>query len=286
MKLRVVASSLAVICLGPKWSGGSSNAAPDQKAAGGSGELPFTGRDSGPSTQRSHGLQAIVLKESLIVMKTDALIGRLVVGVLMVLAVSPHTIPAGELLCQTSDSLSAMIGLPINPSMSQAPRQHTSQEDFLVAKSASVDPEPLKQYIADKFQVDDDNADKVVKTAYKVSSDTGVAANLLLAIAAVESSFDPRAEGRGSKGLMQIQVSAHREEIRKIGGIRGLYDVVKNFSLGGKIFKNCIEQTSGNIHRALLCYNGATVANSYPDKVLKQKAKFDAVMKTTGTIQD
>jgi soluble lytic murein transglycosylase-like protein len=186
--------------------------------------------------------------------------------------------------CQPDAEMNALNGLPLSPSMSVMPVSPPS--DFLAQHDKEIaDPEPLKQYIADKFQVDDENADKVVKTAYKVSGDTGVAPNLLLAIAAVESSFDPHAEGRGSKGLMQIQVSAHREEIRQIGGIRGLYDIVKNFTLGGKIFKNCIAQVNGNVHKALLCYNGATVANSYPDKVLKIKAKFDAVEKS-GNIED
>ena len=216
-------------------------------------------------------------------MKTDALIGRLVLGVALFVAAVPHSIPASEMLCETSRDLTSMIGLPVNPSMSAMPME--PKPDFLATPVKEADPEPLKVYIADKFQVDDENADKVVKTAYKVSNATGVAPNLLLAIAAVESSFDPRAEGRGSKGLMQIQVSAHREEIKQIGGIRGLYDIAKNFTLGGKIFKNCVEQSHGNVHHALLCYNGATVANSYPDKVLKQKAKFDAVVKT-GVIED
>jgi hypothetical protein len=218
-----------------------------------------------------------------IVIKTDALIGRLVLGGALFAAVFPHSIPASEMLCETSRDLTEIIGLPVTPSMSRMPTM--PKPDILTNQATDVDPEPLKQYIADKFQVDDENAEKVVKTAYKVSGDTGVAPNLLLAIAAVESSFDPRAEGRGSKGLMQIQVSAHRDEIRQIGGIRSLYDVVKNFSLGGKIFKNCVSQEHGNVHRALLCYNGATVANSYPDKVLKQKAKFDAVSKS-GVIED
>jgi hypothetical protein len=248
------------------------------------GEYSFAGRDSGPSTHRGIGRKAIVPKEMSLVMKTDALIGRLVLSAFLLVAVVPHKIPASEMHCQPDAEMNALNGLPLSPSMSVMPVSPPS--DFLAQHDKEIaDPEPLKQYIADKFQVDDENADKVVKTAYKVSGDTGVAPNLLLAIAAVESSFDPHAEGRGSKGLMQIQVSAHREEIRQIGGIRGLYDIVKNFTLGGKIFKNCIAQVNGNVHKALLCYNGATVANSYPDKVLKIKAKFDAVEKS-GNIED
>lgn len=143
--------------------------------------------------------------------------------------------------------------------------------------SLTQEQQNIKAYIADKFQVDPASAAEVVQHAYKVSDETGVHPHLLLAVAAVESSFDPSADSGGAKGLMQIQASAHKSEIRAMGGVRGLFDVRKNLELGAEILQDCLTQVNNNLRKALLRYNGSSRPSSkYPEKVMREKARLDA----------
>lgn len=148
-----------------------------------------------------------------------------------------------------------------------------------VSASLSREQNSLKTYIASRFNVKDENASTVVEHAYHISDKTGLHPNLLLAVAAVESGFDPKADYRGAKGIMQIQASAHEKQIRAIGGMRSLFDVKKNMQLGAEILQDCLARVNHNLRQGLLRYNGSSrPSNPYADKVLREKEKLDAVV--------
>lgn len=96
---------------------------------------------------------------------------------------------------------------------------------------------------------------------------------LLLAIAAVESSFDPQAVSSvGAQGLLQALPRAHPEKfdrIREEG--KSPFDPVVSMDLGGQIYAEYRDRFDGNRILALQQYNGnlKDKTHRYSNKVLR-----------------
>ena len=73
----------------------------------------------------------------------------------------------------------------------------------------------------------------------------------LLAIAAVESSYNAKARYKGSYGLMQIEKKSHLPEING----RSLYNPSVNFELGASILREYYVLLDRNKKAAILAYN-------------------------------
>jgi len=160
-----------------------------------------------------------------------------------------------------------------------------AQDAEVVADSeGQFDPETkqkfqLVQYITRKFKVSSSQALAVVQKAYQLSAETGgkVTATTILAVTAVESRFNPFATNGKAKGLMQVMVSAHPDEVREAGGQQRLFNIGTNLRLGTKILVSCVERVNGNVRLGLLHFNGSARDNGYADKVLREKTEMDAV---------
>lgn len=190
--------------------------------------------------------------------------GLLLSSLYWVTGLPPLTTPA---LQQAQLAMSPALVLPQLPGGEHLPFPDVEKEQ-----------RNLESFITQHYQVDHGHAAKVVQHAYRVGEETGLEPRLLLAVAAVESGFDARAENRGAKGLMQIQASAHRQRIRALGGLSRVYDIQNNLRLGAEILRECLARVNYNLPRALRRYNGSDRAgNPYPGKVLKAKAKLDEV---------
>lgn len=187
----------------------------------------------------------------------------------------PHpTTPSPELVVRMPFTANSRVEAP---TVASSPIPSKSNLELMTREQTN-----LQSYISNKFNVDSDSASEVVHHAFQVSDETGLHPHLILAIAAVESSFDPDAKNKGGMGLMQIQASAHKEEVKAIGGIRALFDVRKNLRMGADILCLYLGKVNNNLRKALLRYNGSSKSTStYPDKVLREKAKLDIAANTS-----
>lgn len=98
----------------------------------------------------------------------------------------------------------------------------------------------------------------------------------LLAIVKVESNFKPKAKSGKNRGLMQVNVRYHQDKLKG----KDVYDVATNISVGGMIYKDCLDKTKGEKRNALKCYNGSSKKSLYAVKVLstiKEISKFQVV---------
>ena len=97
---------------------------------------------------------------------------------------------------------------------------------------------------------------------------------LILAVMAVESSFNPFAQSPvGAQGLMQVMTKVHDDKYEAFGGSHAAFDPVTNLRVGVQVLKECIRRT-GSLEAGLRSYVGA--ANSgedggYAAKVLAQQ---------------
>lgn len=102
------------------------------------------------------------------------------------------------------------------------------------------------------------------------ADETRIDPRLFLAVVQVESGFRQhvvnRKSGR-SVGLSQIQVRWHKDKF----STTRYSDVFENVRVGMQILRDCQEKYSGNMRKALWCYNGhqAGGLRRYADKVVK-----------------
>lgn len=139
----------------------------------------------------------------------------------------------------------------------------------------------VAEYMARKYYVSRQIVYELVKTAYTVGRQYGVDPMLLVAVIAVESSFNPIAESvAGAKGLMQIIPQYHPEKFAEFGGEQAVFDPRANIAIGAKIIREYLQASSGNLFTALQTYAGALPDHdaSYTHKVLNEKDRLDAIM--------
>jgi hypothetical protein len=145
----------------------------------------------------------------------------------------------------------------------------------------------LARYLSRRYVVGLAATEQMVQAAYAAADQVGLDPLLLLAVAAVESSFNPLAESVvGAKGLMQIIPKWHREKLAALGGDRALFDPEANILLGARILKEYVHRT-GTLEAGLQFYNGAFFdpTAQYAGKVMAERARLEAVLRGTGEMR-
>jgi len=130
----------------------------------------------------------------------------------------------------------------------------------------------LSGHIQGRYQIPEHKAQQIVTAAIRSGETHQVEPELILAVIAVESMFRERAISRvGARGLMQVMPGSHSGKVREIGGRHALFDPDKNIHTGAWILADYLDDQSGNLRRALLCYNGSLHLRRsvYPEKVMR-----------------
>ena len=104
----------------------------------------------------------------------------------------------------------------------------------------------------------------------------GLDPTLILAIMAVESSFNPFAQSSpwARKGLMQVMTRVHDDKYEAFGGNHAAFDPVTNLRVGVQVLKECIAR-AGSVDAGLRYYVGAANATDdggYAGKVLGEQS--------------
>lgn len=134
---------------------------------------------------------------------------------------------------------------------------------FLVGISYAFDTPWIVHYT--KGKVTHTQAEKIVSAVHRYSHKHQVNPDVVFKIIQTESSYNPKARGGSSVGLMQIIPRWHKDKIKG----RNLYNVDTNVEVGVKILKEHLEDTDGNVRKALWRYNASSKKKQYADKVLK-----------------
>jgi Transglycosylase SLT domain len=135
-------------------------------------------------------------------------------------------------------------------------------------------------WIARKYSVAPEAIGALVSEAYEVGAETKVDPLLILAIMAIESSFNPFAQSPvGAQGLMQVMTHIHRDKYEHFGGKLAALDPVTNLRVGVKVLQECI-QRAGSLEGGLKYYVGAAFHDTdggYAAKVLGERARLAQV---------
>jgi soluble lytic murein transglycosylase-like protein len=157
-------------------------------------------------------------------------------------------------------------------------------EDAPVAAAMSESPVGLEQravteYIARRYRVSDQAVAGYVALAYEAGAQYSVDPLLILAVMAIESSYNPVAESPvGARGLMQVMPKYHLEKLLDRGGEYAVLEPEVNIAVGAQILRD-YQRRFRDTETALQMYGGALDDPStlYASKVLAEKARLDAL---------
>ena len=160
-------------------------------------------------------------------------------------------------------------------------------EPGAVARATASDPRDLTRqqagvasWIARRYRVAPEPISRLVKEAWYVGERVGLDPTLILAIMAIESSFNPFAQSTvGAQGLMQVMTHVHDDKYEAFGGNLAAFDPVTNLRVGVQVLKECIRR-AGGLEAGLRYYVGAANLEDdggYASKVLAEQSRLRLV---------
>ena len=133
----------------------------------------------------------------------------------------------------------------------------------------------LATWISRRYKVAPEPVGALVQEAWAVSKRAGLEPTLILAIMAVESSFNPFAQSSvGAQGLMQVMTRVHNDKYTAFGGTHAAFDPIANLRVGVQVLKECIAR-AGSVPDGLRYYVGAALLDSdggYAARVMAEQA--------------
>lgn len=158
--------------------------------------------------------------------------------------------------------------------------QQLSEPDA-ISRATAADPKQLSRqqaavalWISRRYRVAPEPISRLVQEAWHVGERAGLDPTLILAIMAVESSFNPFAQSSvGAQGLMQVMTKVHDDKYEPFGGNHAAFDPVTNLRVGVQVLKECIAR-AGSLEAGLRYYVGAANLEDdggYAGKVLAEQ---------------
>ncbi len=133
----------------------------------------------------------------------------------------------------------------------------------------------VAQWIARRYKVAPEPMAALVQEAWAIGQRAGLDPTLILAIMAVESSFNPFAQSPvGAQGLMQVMTRVHDDKYEAFGGTRAAFDPISNLRVGVLVLKECIAR-AGSVQEGLRYYVGAALLEhdgGYAARVMMEQA--------------
>ncbi|BBL25532.1 MULTISPECIES: lytic transglycosylase domain-containing protein [Comamonas] len=201
-----------------------------------------------------------------------ALLGLAVAFAAILLISRPDLRHSGE--AQLRDWLQARqvatLGTPVEPDAVE--RATATNPTELPKEQAAV-----AYWLSKKYRVAAEPLAVLVSEAYELGERNQLDPTLILAIMAIESSFNPFAQSSvGAQGLMQVMTRVHTDKYEHFGGQLAAFDPVSNLRVGVKVLKECIAR-AGSLEGGLRYYVGAANLpndGGYASKVLAEHARI------------
>ncbi len=150
-----------------------------------------------------------------------------------------------------------------------------------VGRATAADPAELNRqqglvtrWLAKRYRVAPEPVARLVQEAWHMGGRAGLEPTLILAIMAIESSFNPFAQSPvGAQGLMQVMTRMHDDKYSAFGGSHAAFDPVSNLRVGVQVLRDCIARFGG-VEAGLKAYVGAANLpedGGYAHKVLAEQ---------------
>jgi soluble lytic murein transglycosylase-like protein len=166
--------------------------------------------------------------------------------------------------------------LPQAPLQMQAALASLVESETPDRSAQALEERAVAQFIARRYRVAGAASTAYVSSAYRSGQAFSLDPLLILAVMAIESSYNPEAESHmGARGLMQIIPRWHPEKLAEHGGESALLDPEVNIQVGARILREYMAR-AGEMQAGLQMYNGARDEPTarYAGKVLAEKARL------------
>ena len=153
-----------------------------------------------------------------------------------------------------------------------------------VDRATATDPKDLPKqqanvayWLSRKYRVAPEPLSALVAEAYDIGPRNQIDPNLILAVMAIESGFNPFAQSQiGAQGLMQVMTKVHSDKYDSFGGKLAAFDPIANLRVGVNVLKECIVR-SGSVEAGLKQYVGAANLDNdsgYANKVMAEHKRL------------
>lgn len=204
-----------------------------------------------------------------------ALLGLAVAFSVIALTARPDLRLAGEARLMGWLQARHIAALGMQPEPSAVERATAARPADLPRQQAAV-----AHWLSRKYRVAPEPLAVLVAEAYEIGAKTRLDPTLILAIMAVESSFNPFAQSPvGAQGLMQVMTQVHSDKYENFGGTLAAFDPVSNLRVGVKVLQECIAR-AGSVEAGLRFYVGAANLEDdggYAGKVMAEHARLRQV---------
>ena len=205
-----------------------------------------------------------------------ALLGLFMVLAVAVLGTRPDLLIAGEdhLRGWLQERRVAVLGMPMQ--LDAVDRATAANPKELPKAQAAV-----AYWLSRKYRVAPEPISALVAEAFTLGAKNKLDPTLILAVMAVESSFNPFAQSPiGAQGLMQVMTTVHSDKYENFGGHFAAFDPVTNLRVGVRVLQECIGR-AGSLEGGLKYYVGAAniADGGYAAKVLAEHTRLLAVAK-------
>ena len=155
-------------------------------------------------------------------------------------------------------------------------------------RATALEPERLSReqaavanWLARRYRVALEPVSRLVQESWALGARGKLEPTLILAVVAVESSFNPFAQSTmGAQGLMQVMKRIHDDKYLAFGGAHAAFDPVANLRVGVQVLRDCVAR-NGGLEEGLRCYVGVTHPegddNGYSQKVLAEHRALQQV---------
>ncbi|RVU44460.1 lytic transglycosylase domain-containing protein [Rubrivivax rivuli] len=139
----------------------------------------------------------------------------------------------------------------------------------------------LATWISRRYKVAPEPVGALVQEAWEIGRRASLDPTLILAIMAVESSFNPFAQSPvGAQGLMQVLTRVHDDKYESFGGKHAAFDPISNLRVGVQVLQECIRR-AGSLEEGLKFYVGAALLDTdggYVGRVLLEQTHMRSVV--------
>jgi soluble lytic murein transglycosylase-like protein len=133
------------------------------------------------------------------------------------------------------------------------------------AAAPAIDPAVLTpqqwavaQWLTRQYKVAPQPLAMLVQEAWALGQRFGLDPTLILAVVAVQSSFNPLAQGTvGAHGLMHVVTADHDARFEAFGGAMAAFDPLANLRVGAAALQDSVRHAGGSLPEGLRLYLGA-----------------------------
>jgi soluble lytic murein transglycosylase-like protein len=116
----------------------------------------------------------------------------------------------------------------------------------------------VAQWLTRQYKVAPQPLALLVQEAWALGQRFGMDPTLILAVVAVQSSFNPLAQGSvGAQGLMHVVTAEHDAKFEAFGGVLAAFDPLANLRVGAAVLQESVRQAGGSLPQGLRLYLGA-----------------------------